>query len=84
MAVTGAVLVDGPKAVGKTSTAMQMAATVLRVDIDRAARAALEVQPEVLFTYPTPILFDEWQDAPALWNLVRRAVDDHTGKGLYR
>jgi len=83
MAVTGAVLVDGPKAVGKTSTAMQMAATVLRVDIDRAARAALEVQPEVLFTYPTPILFDEWQDAPALWNLVRRAVDDHTGKGLY-
>jgi len=53
------------------------------MDIDRAARAALEVHPDQLFTYPTPILFDEWQEAPELWNLVRRAVDDHREKGLY-
>lgn len=79
----GAVLVDGPKAVGKTSTAQQVARTVLRMDVDRAARAALEVQPEQLFTSPTPIVFDEWQEAPQLWNLVRRAVDDRDEKGLY-
>ncbi len=79
----GAVLVDGPKAVGKTSTAEQVAATVLRMDVDRSARAALEVQPEQLFSAPTPIVFDEWQETPELWNLVRRAVDDHAGKGLY-
>ena len=83
MSITGAVLIDGPKAVGKTSTASQVAQTVLRVDVDRAARAALEAHPEQLFTYPTPILFDEWQETPALWNLVRRAVDDHQEKGLY-
>lgn len=83
LSVTGAVLVDGPKAVGKTFTASRVAETVLRVDIDRAVRAALEVQPEQLFSYPTPILFDEWQEAPELWNLVRRAVDDHDKKGLY-
>lgn len=83
MSAMGAILVDGPKAVGKTSTASQLAQTVLRIDIDRAARAALEVHPEQLFTYPTPILFDEWQEAPELWNLVRRAVDDHDGRGLY-
>lgn len=83
LSVTGAVLVDGPKAVGKTFTASRVAKTVLRVDIDRAVRAALEVQPEQLFSYPTPILFDEWQEAPELWNLVRRAVDDHDKKGLY-
>ncbi len=83
MTVTGAVLVDGPKAVGKTFTASRVAETVLRVDVDRAARAALEVHPEQLFSHPTPILFDEWQEAPELWNLVRRAVDDHDQKGLY-
>lgn len=83
LSVTGAVLVDGPKAVGKTFTASRVAETVLRVDIDRAVRAALEVQPEQLFSYPTPILFDEWQEAPELWDLVRRAVDDHDEKGLY-
>lgn len=83
MSVMGAVLVDGPKAVGKTFTASRVAETVLRVDVDRAARAALEVHPEQLFTYSTPILFDEWQEAPELWNLVRRAVDDHDEKGMY-
>ncbi len=79
----GAVLVDGPKAVGKTSTAEQVGATVVRMDIDRGARVALDVQPAQLFVSPTPIVFDEWQETPELWNLVRRAVDDHDGKGLY-
>ncbi|GAB3597960.1 DUF4143 domain-containing protein [Microbacterium tumbae] len=79
----GAMLVDGPKAVGKTSTAEQLAATVTRMDVDRNARTALDVQPELLFAAPTPILFDEWQEAPELWNLVRRAVDDREEKGLY-
>ena len=79
----GAVLIDGPKAVGKTRTAEQVARTVLRMDVDQAARAALEMAPEQLFENPTPIVFDEWQEAPELWNLVRRAVDDHAGKGLY-
>lgn len=83
MSAMGAILLDGPKAVGKTSTAARIAQTILRIDTDRAARAALEVHPEQLFTYPTPILFDEWQEAPELWNLVRHAVDDHDGTGLY-
>ncbi|MGL3149096.1 ATP-binding protein [Microbacterium sp. A82] len=83
MSAMGAILIDGPKAVGKTATASQLARTVVRIDTDRAARAALEVHPAQLFTAPTPILFDEWQERPELWNLVRRAVDDHSDKGLY-
>lgn len=83
MRVMGAVLIDGPKAVGKTQTTTRVAKTVLRLDVDRVARAALETVPEQLFEYPTPILFDEWQETPDLWNLVRRAVDDHRRKGLY-
>lgn len=79
----GAVLIDGPKAVGKTATASKVANTVLRLDVDRAAREALSTYPEQLFSYPTPILFDEWQEAPEIWNLVRRAVDDRAEKGLY-
>lgn len=83
MGFMGAVLIDGPKAVGKTATASQVARTVFRMEVDRAARAALETYPDQLFASPTPILFDEWQDTPDIWNLVRRAVDDHSDKGLY-
>lgn len=83
MGFMGAVLIDGPKAVGKTVTASQVAQTVFRMEVDRAARAALETFPDQLFASPTPILFDEWQDTPDIWNLVRRAVDDHSEKGLY-
>lgn len=83
MAAMGAVLIDGPKAVGKTRTAVEVSASVFRMDVDEAARAALEVAPEQLFSSPTPIVFDEWQETPRLWNLVRHAVDDHDGKGLY-
>lgn len=83
MSVIGAVMVEGAKAVGKTVTASQVSATVLRLDVDKAARSALETFPEQLFANPTPILFDEWQETPEIWNLVRRAVDDHAGNGLY-
>lgn len=83
MAAMGAVLIDGPKAVGKTRTAVEIAASVFRMDVDEAARAALDVAPEQLFSSPAPIVFDEWQETPRLWNLVRRAVDDHDGRGLY-
>lgn len=83
MQAMGAILIDGAKAVGKTRTAEQIARTIVRMDVDTAARAALEINPAQLFSSPTPIAFDEWQETPALWNLVRRAVDDHAGKGLY-
>lgn len=83
MAVMGAMLIEGPKAVGKTHTASQLARTVLRIDIDGSARAMLEADPGRLFELPSPVLFDEWQESPELWNLVRRAVDDRSEKGLY-
>lgn len=79
----GAILIDGPKAVGKTATATQTARTIFRMDVDGNARTALVVNPVQLFENPTPILFDEWQDAPDLWNHVRRAVDDSDGKGQF-
>ena len=79
----GAVLIDGPKACGKTATAAQVAATTFRFDEDVNARAAVTLNPDALFAQPTPILFDEWQVEPAIWNRVRRQVDDRAERGLF-
>lgn len=79
----GAVLIEGPKACGKTATATQVAKTIFRFDEDEAARIAVQLAPERLFDNPTPILFDEWQTEPDIWNRVRRQVDDRQGRGLY-
>ena len=70
-----AIALEGPKAVGKTATALQRAATVYRLD-DRATRALLAAGPAVWAGAPKPILFDEWQRWPSVWDDVRRAVDD--------
>lgn len=79
----GAILIEGPKACGKTATATRHAETVFRLDEDTAARSLVTLDPNRLFANPTPILFDEWQVEPAIWNRVRRQVDDRDGPGLY-
>ncbi|WP_454296530.1 ATP-binding protein [Salana multivorans] len=79
----GAVLIEGPKASGKTMTATRHAATIFRLDEDPAARGLVTLAPERLFGNPTPILFDEWQVEPRIWNKVRRQVDDRQEKGLF-
>ncbi|MFZ2965053.1 MAG: DUF4143 domain-containing protein, partial [Rhodoglobus sp.] len=79
----GAVLVDGPKGSGKTETASQVATSIVRFDTDADARALVGLSPEDLFDRPTPILFDEWQRVPAIWDHVRRHVDDLRQQGLY-
>lgn len=74
----GAVLIEGPKACGKTVTASKVASSVVCLDVDAGSRALVATAPEILFSQPTPILFDEWQLEPALWDLVRRQVDDRS------
>lgn len=79
----GAVLIEGPKACGKTETASQVAKTIIRFDEDDAARSQVALDPGSLFTGETPILFDEWQLEPAIWNRVRREVDDRHTRGEF-
>jgi predicted AAA+ superfamily ATPase len=84
MRAVGAVLIEGPKACGKTATASRAAATVFDMAGDPTAQASVDLNPAWLFDRQTPILFDEWQVTPALWNQVRRAVDNSDrGRGLY-
>ena len=76
LAAAGAVLIEGPKACGKTETARRLSHHEFRFDVDPGARALVAASPQTLFDQEPPILLDEWQVAPALWDLVRRAVDD--------
>ena len=50
------------------------------MDVDRAARATAQIQPEQLFMETPPIVFDEWQEVPSLWDAVRHKVDEAPGK----
>ncbi|MFM8525804.1 MAG: ATP-binding protein [Cyanobacteriota bacterium] len=80
----GAVVIEGPKACGKTMTATQQAESRVLLDIDPAARQARAVEPALVLQGARPRLLDEWQVAPELWNQVRRAVDaaDQPGQFL--
>ena len=69
-----AVALEGPKAVGKTATALQRARTVHELD-DPAQREIVAADPARLLGGTTPILIDEWQRVPASWDFVRRSVD---------
>jgi uncharacterized protein len=81
---SGAVLIEGPKACGKTLTAEQQAASRVYLDIDDQARVALGVDPALVLSGDPPQLIDEWQlDATRVWNHVRAEVDRRQGTGLY-
>jgi len=80
---SGAVLIEGPKACGKTETARRQAASEVRLDVDPSVRLAMDVDPMLLLAGQTPRLLDEWQEQPALWNFVRRAVDDRGERGQF-
>jgi len=75
LASAGAVVIEGPKACGKTRMAQQLAASEVLLDVDPSARQALAVDPALVLAGARPRLLDEWQVEPALWNQVRRAVD---------
>ncbi len=83
LASVGAIVVEGPKACGKTETARQAAASEVLLDVDDVARAAAAVSPEVLLKGATPRLIDEWHVVPALWNHIRRAIDDRHDDGQF-
>jgi uncharacterized protein len=83
LAAMGAVLVEGPKACGKTETARQIASSEVRLDVDRNARKAVAVDPSLILEGDTPRLIDEWQVEPEVWNHVRRSVDDRKATGQF-
>lgn len=78
----GAVLIEGPKWCGKTTTAEQLAASVLYMDDPERKQQNItmsEINPKRLLQGETPRLIDEWQLAPKLWDAIRFEVD-HRGE----
>jgi predicted AAA+ superfamily ATPase len=74
----GAVLIEGPKACGKTMTAQRRAARTYWLEADSIARATADLAPERLLDGPQPVLLDEWQTVPSLWDSVRESVTAHS------
>jgi uncharacterized protein len=83
LAANGAVVIEGPKACGKTRTARGQAASEVRLDVDAAARQAAELDPALILDGETPRLIDEWQIVPSVWNHVRGLVDDRGAPGQF-
>lgn len=79
----GAVVIEGPKASGKTETARRLAASEVRLDVDQNARRAAQLDPSLILEGDAPRLIDEWQIEPEIWNHVRRAVDDSQHPGRF-
>lgn len=82
LAASGAVVLEGARASGKTMTALHAAASFVFID-DAEAQRLLEVAPRSLLEGEAPRLLDEWQVAPELWNLVRRSVDSAVEPGRF-
>lgn len=80
---SGAVVLEGPKACGKTTTASQLAASAVRLDANPALRTAALSDATLLLSGETPRLIDEWQLVPDVWNAVRAEVDDRQADGQF-
>ena len=82
----GAVLIEGPKWCGKTTTAEQIARSVIKLqdtDMRDEYLATAASKPSLLLQGETPRLIDEWQDAPVLWDAIRTMVDKRTVPGQF-
>jgi len=77
-----ALAIEGPKGVGKTAMAERRAKTTHALD-DPEQLALAQAEPKRLLSAPTPILVDEWQRLPQIWDLVRRAVDAEAEAGSF-
>ena len=82
----GAVLIEGPKWCGKTTTAEQAAKSFLYMNDPKNLRQNLsmaEIDPQRLLQGETPRLIDEWQLAPKLWDAIRFEADHRGGPGQF-
>ncbi len=82
----GAVLIEGPKWCGKTTTAEEIAASKIllaRTDVKEHFKSLLEIDTDAALSGNTPMLIDEWQTVPKLWDAVRYMVDHRRKMGQF-
>ena len=82
----GAVLIEGPKWCGKTTTAVESARSSImlaKTDTREQFRRLLEIDTDTALSGEAPMLLDEWQTVPKLWDSVRYAVDSRRKMGQF-
>ena len=82
----GAVLIEGPKWCGKTTSAEQKAKSVIYMNDPKKSSMYMQLakmSPQTLLEGETPKLIDEWQLAPSLWDTIRFEVDHRNGEGFF-
>jgi len=80
---SGAVLIEGAKACGKTETAARIAKSVSLFDTDPDVPIKMDIDPTLILQGATPRLLDEWQLFPRIWDFTRREVDARKQKGQF-
>lgn len=80
---SGALLIKGPKACGKTESAKQMAKSMVQLDRDMVVKSIMQSAPERILIGDTPRLIDEWQVYPEVWNLIKHEVDERNETGQF-
>lgn len=78
-----AIALVGPRAAGKTTTAIRRAGTVLRLDVPEIRQAVAAAPDAMLQGLPEPVVLDEWQEVPDVLGAVKRAVDDDPSPGRF-
>lgn len=82
----GAVVIEGPKWCGKTTTAEEIAASkvlLARTDMKEQFNSLLEIDTDAALSGETPMLIDEWQTVPKLWDAVRYTIDHRRKMGQF-
>ncbi len=82
----GAVLIQGPKWCGKTTTAEQISNSILymaKSDEQEQNKVLAEINPSLLLAGDVPRLIDEWQIAPKLWDAARYEIDHRNAEGQF-
>lgn len=78
-----AVMLTGPRACGKTTTAARRARSIVRLDDEQRAQAFAAAPDALLEAQEPPVLIDEWQEVPSSLAAIKRAIDTGSGGGRF-
>lgn len=86
MKTNGCIVIEGPKWCGKSTTSERFAKSVVKLQkpaIYKQYKILADIGDDNLLYGEKPLLFDEWQKIPVLWDYIRNYIDEVSGKGLF-